>query len=128
MADYYILLNANAPDLVEILSECYALHKETAGFSRVMRESTSHDGQTYFCKVTGVTEEWLAARNWSQDALIWAFPYIDTNSIGYQVQRAWNYAQCPIFYPGHAPSGENIATDQERHEYWYNIWQDLINE
>lgn len=128
MTDYYLLLNANAPDLVDILAECYSLHKQTAGFSRVMTEKIARDGQTYFCKVTGATPEWFESRAWSQGAVIWAFPYTDTLGIGYQIQRAWNVAQCPIFYPGNAPTGEDIATNEQRHDFWFDLWQDLINE
>lgn len=128
MAVYYFLFNAQAPDIIDMLSDCYSKNKSGGGLGTEMRERLSRDGATYFCKVSNVDQEWIDSRTWQPGSLIWAFPYIDTNSIGYQVQRAWNYAQCPIFYPGHAPSGENIANDQERHDYWYSIWQDLINE
>ncbi len=128
MSDYYILLNANTPDIVDILSECYAKHKSVGGIGRMMREQISRDGQTYFCKVSNVDQAWLDSREWQPGAVIWAFPYTNTTGDGYQIQRAWNLAQCPIFYPGNAPSGADYATDQERHDYWYNLWQDLINE
>ncbi len=125
MTDYYFLFDANAPDLVDILGDCYQRNK-TAGIGRTMREAIARDGQTYFCKVANVDQYWLDSRTWQQGSVIWAFPYTDTNGIGYKVQRAWNLAQCPIFYPGHTPTGDNLATDQERHDYWHNIWQSLL--
>lgn len=126
MTDYYFIFNANAPDLVDIMTSCYRKHKLINPLTRTLSEKVSHDGQTYFCKISDCDQPWIDAQNWSPGALIMALPNEGESSIGYQVQRAWNYAQCPIFYPNNAPTGVEYATAEQRHEYWYGLWQSLL--
>lgn len=125
--NYYILLDANHPSVLDICTTCY--RKTRSNSLNIMPEKISFSAQEHFVKIIDADSDWFTQQNFPVGAIIWHFP--QGNEIGNQVQERWKQAQCPRFFPGGiadpAP-GTQLATIEERYAYWHDLWQDLINE
>ena len=121
MSNYYILVDATHPSLLDIRTACY--RKNCQHSAGIMAERISHSAQEHFIKVVGANQAWFDAQGFAPEAIV--FNFLQGDSIGDQVQAAWGLAQCPRFYPGGATEGEVLANNQERRDYWFNLWQEL---